>query len=132
MKNNKNKALLEKTAKAKKEYMKNNKKITELFSNYMSGTNTNNTDDLSPDGKNENETNIREEDEEIVQEEKFINLLEDDDSSLISNNDNQIYIKKFKKKKWKRKIIIIMNLLILDKIKIQKKMKFFLLLFILI
>ncbi len=103
MKNNKNKALLEKTAKAKKEYMKNNKKITELFSNFMSGTNTNNTDDLSPDGKNENETNIREEDEEIVQEEKFINLLEDDDSSLISNNDNQIYIKKFKKKKMEEK-----------------------------
>lgn len=100
MKNHKNQGSLEKRPKSKRNYMKNNKKITEFFANFHSGTNTNNTDDLSPYGKNENEINIKE--EEIVPEEKFIDLLDDDDSSLILNNHNHIYnnsnIKKLKKK----------------------------------
>jgi hypothetical protein len=98
MKNHKGQVSLDKKAKTKKDYMKNNKKITEFFSNYINGINTNNTDeDLSPYGKKENDINVKGE-EELVQEEKFIELIDDDDSSLNSNNANRIYNNSNKKK----------------------------------
>jgi hypothetical protein len=98
MKNHKGQVSLDKKAKTKKDDMKNNKKITEFFSNYINGINTNNTDeDLSPYGKKENDINVKGE-EELVQEEKFIELLDDDDSSLNSNNANRIYNNSNKKK----------------------------------
>ena len=104
MSSQKGQSSIEKKTRSKKDYSKSNKKITDFFSNPRSGTNTNNTDDVSVIyGKNENNINNKEED-------KFINLMEDEDdeNSNINYLNNHFYnnskIKKLKKK-WMSTVI---------------------------
>ena len=98
MSSQKGQSSIEKKTRAKKDYSKSNKKITDFFSNPRSGINTNNTDDISLIyGKNEYNINNKEED-------KYINIMEDEDDENANVNylNNHFYnnskIKKLKKK----------------------------------
>ena len=104
MSSQKSQGSIEKKSITKKNDSKNNKKITDFFSNPRSGVNTNNTDDISFNyGKNDNNINNKEED-------KFINLIEENENdnsnvNLYNHFYNNSKIKKFKKKMDEKNII---------------------------
>lgn len=102
MNNQKNQGSKEKNSKTKKDYSKNNKKITDFFNKNHSGTNSNNTDDISVNNiKNDNSINIKEE----IEEDNVINISDDNENSnlildehIYSYNNNNSNIKNLKKK----------------------------------
>ena len=101
MKNKKDQGSKEKKSRPKKDFSKNNKKITDFFNKNNSGTNSNNTDDIIVNYiKNENNINIK---EEIEEDNNIINISDDENSNLIFdeyfyNNNKNSNIKNLKKK----------------------------------